>query len=112
VSFVAFKAMIQEATFSYGCLIPKLRSYPAQTFTFGITMSGYLAQRLRSQQIEALKIQEDYLRVVRDRHLAWTKAADNIEINPIRHEIIDLIEKTIAQYDQLLEALRRPIEGD
>jgi hypothetical protein len=75
-------------------------------------MSGQLAQRLRNQQIEALKVQRDYLRVVRDRHQVWNKDAADVEINPIRYEIIDLIERTLAQYDLLLEALRRPVEPD
>ena len=75
-------------------------------------MSTQLAQRLRSQQIEALKIQQQYMMVVRDRHGAWNKDSDDMEIKRIRREIVELVEKTIAQYDHLLEALRRPIEGD
>ena len=75
-------------------------------------MSTQLSQRLRGQQIEALKIQQQYLTVVRDRQQAWSKDSDDIEISRIRGEIIDLVEKTIAHYDHLLEALRRPIEGD
>lgn len=50
--------------------------------------------------------------VVRDRHRAWDKDSDDMEINRIRNEILDLIAKTIAQYDHLLEALRGPGEGD
>ena len=104
--------MLQEATFSYDCLTFNPRSYPARTFSFSITMSTQLAQRLRSQQIEALKIQLQSMIAVRDRHQAWSKDSDDIEINRIRSEIINLIEKTIDQYGHLLEALRRPIEGD
>jgi len=77
-----------------------------------MAMSTQLAQRLRSQQIEALKVQLQYMTVVLDRHRAWSKDSDDTEIIPIRHEIIDLIEKTITQYDHLLQALRRPIDGD
>lgn len=75
-------------------------------------MSTQLSQRLRTQQIEALKIQKQYMTVVLDRHRAWNKDSDDIEIKHIRNEILDLVEKTIAQYDHLLEALRRPIKGD
>ena len=75
-------------------------------------MGTQLSQRLRGRQIEALKIQQQYLTVVRDRHQAWSKASDDIEISRIRNEILDLVDKTIAQYDHLLEALRKPIEGD
>jgi hypothetical protein len=75
-------------------------------------MSSQLSQRLRDQQIEALKIQRQYMTVVRDRHQAWIKDSADIEINRIRNEILDLVEKTIAQYDHLLEVLRRPIKGD
>ena len=75
-------------------------------------MSTQLAERLRSQQIEALKIQQQYMLVVRDRQQAWSKDEKDIEINRIRHEVIASIEATLAQYEHLLEALRRPREGD
>ena len=75
-------------------------------------MSTQLSQRLRAQQIEALKIQRQYMTVVLDRQRAWSKDSDDIEINRIRTEILGLVDKTIAQYDHLLEALRKPIEGD
>ena len=104
--------MVQEVTFSYDYLILNLRSYLARTFPFGIAMSSQLAQRMRSQQIEALKIQQQYMTTVRDRHRTWSKDSDDIEINRARSEIIDLVEKTIAHYDHLLEALRRPVDGD
>jgi hypothetical protein len=74
-------------------------------------MSNRLSQRLRDQQIEALKIQQQYMTVVRDRHRAWDKDSDDMEVNRIRNEILDLVEKTIARYDHLLEALRGPSEG-
>ena len=112
VSLIVFQAMVQEATFSYDYFILNLRSYLARTFSFGIAMTSQLAQRMRSQQIEALKIQQQYMTTVRDRHLAWSKDSDDIEINRARSEIIDLVEKTIAHYDHLLEALRRPVDGD
>jgi hypothetical protein len=110
VSFIVFQAILREAKVSYDCVILNLYSYPAPTFPFGIAMSTRLSQRLRDQQIEALKIQQQYMTVVRERHRAWNKDSDDIEINRIRNEILDLVEKTIAQYDHLLEALRGPIE--
>jgi hypothetical protein len=109
---IVFQAILQEAKFSYDCLILNLYSYPAPTFSFGIAMSTHLSQRMRAQQIEALKLQRQYMTVVQDRHRAWSKDSDDPEINRIRNEILDLVEKTIAQYDHLLEALRKPIEGD
>ena len=112
MSFIVFQAILREAKVSYDCVILNLYSYPAPTFPFGIAMSTRLSQRLRDQQIEALKIQQQYMTVVRERHRAWNKDSDDIEINRIRNEILDLVEKTIAQYDHLLEALRGPIEGD
>ena len=76
-------------------------------------MSTQLSQRLRDQQIQALKIQQQYMSVVRDRQRAWSKDSEDMEINRIRSEILDLVEKTIAQYDHLLDALRtKPIDGD
>ena len=74
-------------------------------------MSNQLSQRMRDQQIEALKIQKQYMTVVLDRHRAWTKDSEDIEIKRIRNEITDLVEKTIVQYDHLLEALRGPGGG-
>ena len=76
-------------------------------------MSNHLAQRRRGQQIEALKIQQEHMLVVLERHRAWSKGPDDdIEIDRVRREIIDLIEKTVTEYDRLLVALRRPIETD
>lgn len=75
-------------------------------------MSTHLSQRMRAQQIEALKVQRQYMTVVLDRHRTWSKDSEDVEINRIRNEILDLVEKTIAQYDRLLEALRKPIEGE
>lgn len=74
-------------------------------------MSTQLSQRLRDRQIEALKIQKQYMIVVRERHQAWSKDSEDPELNRIRQEILDLVEKTIAQYDHLLDALRQPGEG-
>ena len=74
-------------------------------------MSTKLALRQRDMQIEALKVQQEHLRVVRDRHQTWMKESGDIEINRIRHDIIDLIEKTLNRYDDLLGALRTPSEG-
>lgn len=75
-------------------------------------MNTQRVQRMRSQQIEALKIQQKYMQVVQERHRAWSTEAEPEDLNLIRKEIIDLIEKTLAQYDQLLEGLRRPVEED
>jgi hypothetical protein len=75
-------------------------------------MSTKLALRQRDMQIEALKLQQEHLRVVRDRHQTWMKEAGDSEINRIRHDIIDSIEKTLNQYDDLLKALRTQGEGD
>jgi hypothetical protein len=57
-------------------------------------------------------LRKDLRRAEQERHRAWSKDSDDIEINCTRSEIIDLIEKMIAHYDHLLEALRKPIEGD
>ena len=111
MSLLVFQAILQEATFSYDCPILNLYSYSAPTFPFGIAMSNQLSQRMRDQQIEALKIQRHYLTVVQERQLAWNKDSEDIEIKRIRNEIMDLVEKTIVQYDHLLEALRSPIKG-
>ena len=109
---IVFQAILQEAKFSYDYLMLNPCSYPAPTFPLGIAMTTHLSQRMRAQQIEALKVQRQYMTVVQDRHRAWSKDSEDVEINRIRNEILDLVEKTIAQYDHLLEALRRPIEGD
>ena len=50
--------------------------------------------------------------VVRDRHRIWIKDTEAIEINRLRRDIIDLIEKTVDQYDLLLAALQRQRAGD
>ena len=50
--------------------------------------------------------------VVRDRHRIWIKDTEAIEINRLRRDIIDLIEKTVDQYDLLLVALQRQRAGE
>jgi hypothetical protein len=75
-------------------------------------MSTRQAQHLRALQIEALKIQQEHLLVVRDRHRAWIQNSDDMETYRIRREIIDLIEKTIDHYDELLKALQRQESGE
>jgi len=108
-----FQAIIQEATFSYDCHMFNLHPFPAPTIPWDNLMSNHLAQRRRGQQIEALKIQQEHMLVVLERHRAWSKGPDDdIEIDRVRREIIDLIEKTVTEYDRLLVALRRPIETD
>jgi len=62
--------------------------------------------------MESLKIQQEHMLVVRDRHRFWVQDTGDIEINRIRRDIIDLIEKTVDQYDLLLEALQRRRAGD
>ena len=66
---------------------------------------------LRALHIESLKTQRQLMLVVQDRHQGWINDIDGIEINRIRCEIIDLIGKTVEQYDQLLEALQKQGEG-
>jgi hypothetical protein len=109
-----FQAIIQEATFSYDCHMFNPHPYPAPTIPWSNPMSNHLDQRRRGQQIEALKIQQEHMLVVLERHRAWSQGpdGDDIEIDRARHEIIDLIEKTVTEYDRLLVALRRPIEAD
>jgi hypothetical protein len=108
---LSFKPFYKRLHF-YDYFPLNLYSIPAPTFPLGIAMSTRLSQRLRDQQIEALKIQQQYMTVVRERQRAWNKESNDSEINRIRNEILDLVEKTIVQYDLLLEALRKPIEGD
>ena len=50
--------------------------------------------------------------IVRDRHRAWIQDTEDIEINRMRRDIIDLIEKTADQYDHLLEALQSQRTGE
>ena len=105
-----------------GCIYSERQIVPCLSFTqpatvsrannpLGIAMSNKLALRQRDMQIEALKVQREHLRVMRDRHQTCMKEAGDIDINRIRHDIIDLIEKTLNQYDHLLEALRTQGEG-
>lgn len=75
-------------------------------------MSTRPSHHLQTLHIEALKIQQEHLLVVRDRHRIWMTAADDIEINRIRRDIIDLIDKTVDQYNHLLKALQEQGDGE
>ena len=75
-------------------------------------MSTQQSQHLRSLHLESLRIQREHMLVVLDRHQAWIQDTEDNEINRMRRDIIDLIEKTADQYDHLLEALQSQRTGE
>ena len=75
-------------------------------------MSSQEPQRLRALHMDSLRIQAKHMLVVRDRHRGWIQDSENIKINSIRRDIIDLIGKTVDQYDLLLEVLQRQGDGE
>ena len=75
-------------------------------------MSSQESQHLRDLHMDSLRIQRKHMLVVRDRHRGWVQDSEDIEINSIRRDIIDLIGKTVEQYDHLLEVLQRQGDGE
>jgi len=67
-----------------------------------------------SLQIELLKEEQAHLHFLRERHLRWMHALDDLEISHMHRAIADLIQETTDRFGILLEALevQRDKEAD
>lgn len=53
---------------------------------------------------QSMQAQRSYLDIVRSRHHQWAYSAEDPEIGQLHLEIADLIQQTMDQYYQLLNA--------
>jgi len=70
-----------------------------------ITMSTLQSPQLQDRKIESLQTQQDFLNLLRRRHLHWMNAADDPEIERIHLEIAESIRIMTELYIQLLDIL-------
>ena len=71
-------------------------------------MSFPYTPNLHDAKIESLHTQQDYLNLLRLRHLQWMSSAEDPETEQLHQEIAELIEKITDRYQQLFDALRPP----
>ena len=68
-------------------------------------MSFPYTPNLHDAKIESLHTQQDYLNLLRLRHLHWMSEADDAETEQRHQEIAALIERITDRYNQLFGAL-------
>jgi hypothetical protein len=70
-----------------------------------LTMSTLQSTQLQDRKIESLQTQQDFLNLLRRRHLHWMNAADDREIEHLHLEIAESIRLMTELYIQLLDTL-------
>ena len=78
-----------------------------QTIPLDISMSARRSSYLRPGKIESLEIEQEYLHILRTRHLQWMSDTNDPEIRRMHREIVDSINRMIDQFGILLEAQQR-----
>jgi hypothetical protein len=69
-------------------------------------MNAVYSPQLRNRKKESLQTQFEFLDLLRRRHLYWMDNADDPDVKLLHLDIADLIQKTTAQYSQLLGILQ------
>ena len=64
------------------------------------------SQYLREMKIENLRAEEEYLRVLRNRHLQWMNSAVDLEVHRMHGDIVALINQVEDQFRILLDTLQ------
>lgn len=71
----------------------------------GITMSTLQSAQLQDRKIESLQTQQDFLNLLRRRHLHWMNDTQDAEIEHLHLEIAESIRIMTELYIQLLDTL-------
>jgi hypothetical protein len=61
---------------------------------------------LKDEKTESLQTQQEYLNLLRQRHLHWMSSARDTELEQAHLEIADLIEEITGHYRYLLDLLQ------
>lgn len=75
-------------------------------------MSFPYTPNLHDAKIESLHTQQDYLNLLRLRHLQWMSSAEDLETEHVHQEIAGLIEQITGHYNRLFGALEHPGETE
>ena len=70
-------------------------------------MSFPYTPNLKDEKIESLGTQQEYLNILRLRHLQWLSTAEDPGTEDIHREIAGLIEQISDRYHHLLDAMQR-----
>ena len=73
-------------------------------------MSFPYTPNLKDEKIESLKTQQEFLNILRLRHLQWKNSADDPQIEYLHLEIAEWIENITDRYNCLLEVLQKDAE--
>lgn len=68
-------------------------------------MSTLYSPQLQDTKKISLPTQYEYLKLLRRRHVYWMDSADDPNIRLLHLDIANLIQKTVDQYNNLLNAL-------
>ena len=71
----------------------------------GITMSTLQSAQLQDRKIESLQTQQDFLNLLRRRHLHWMNDTLDPEIEQLHLEIAESIRLMTELYIQLLDTM-------
>ena len=70
-----------------------------------LTTNAVYSPQLQHRKGESLQTQNEFLNLLRLRHLHWMNSAVNPEIEQLHLDIAELIQKTTDRYNQLLQVL-------
>ena len=65
------------------------------------------SQYLREMKIENLRAEQEYLNVLRNRHLQWMNNADDLEIGRMHGDIVAVIKEMEDRFGILMEAIQK-----
>ena len=65
------------------------------------------ARYLREMKMESLIAEQEYLNVLRNRHLQWMNSADDLEIGRMHGDIVAVIKEMEDRFGILMEALQK-----
>ena len=70
-------------------------------------MSFPYTPNLKDEKIESLGTQQEYLNILRLRHLQWLSSAEDPDTEGVHREIAGLIEQISDRYHHLLDGMQR-----
>lgn len=74
-------------------------------------MSFPYTPNLKDEKVESLQTQQEYLQLLRLRHLQWLSSAETSQMENAHLKIAELIELVADRYNQLLRALEQNGDG-
>jgi hypothetical protein len=70
-------------------------------------MSFPYTPNLKDEKLESLQTQDEFLHLLRLRHLQWMSQADDSQVEGAHLEIAELLEQIADRYHDLLDAVQQ-----